>query len=298
MHCAMALVVDSNEAGAAAELAAVPGWFVEWEQRFSRFRDDSELSRLNRDPAVHVAVSALMAEVLGVALDATRLTEGLVTPTVLGALEAAGYDRSFERLEGPSRATAATPASCGRDLLRLDADRSGLERPVGVRLDLGGVVKGWAADRVASSVRGCALLVDAAGDIAVNGPRADGRPWCIGVASPFVEGDTLCELLLRCGGVATSGRDRRRWQRDGHWLHHVIDPRTGAPADTDVLTATVVGPSAAAAEAVAKAVLIRGSVDGLRWLDGLPQFAGLVACEDGRVLESCRLGAFRAHPVG
>ncbi|NTU85878.1 MAG: FAD:protein FMN transferase, partial [Chloroflexales bacterium] len=127
-------------------------------------------------------------------------------------------------------------------------------------------------------------LIDAGGDIAVSGPRADGSPWPVAVADPLRPGEQLDLLLLAAGGVATSGRDYRRWRQGEGYAHHIIDPRTGAPAQTDILSATVVGPDAAAAEAGAKAALIAGSAG---WLDTLahwPGATGLIVLEDTTVL--------------
>ncbi|HMK07966.1 MAG TPA: FAD:protein FMN transferase, partial [Anaerolineales bacterium] len=162
--------------------------------------------------------------------------------------------------------------------------------PAGTRLDLGGIGKGWAADRAVRRLsRTGAALVDAAGDIAVSGPTASGDPWPIGVADPAHAERQLAVLMIGKGGVATSGRDYRRWRQGGLWAHHIIDPRTGRPAQTDVLSATVVGPSARMAEAAAKAVLILGSREGLGWLEGRPALAGLVVLDDERVLTSRRM---------
>ncbi len=95
--------------------------------------------------------------------------------------------------------------------------------------------------------------------------------------------------MIARGGVATSGRDYRRWQRDGAWQHHILDPRTGQPAATDVLSATVIAPTAREAEAAAKAALILGSREGLEWLETHPAFAGLLILEDSRMRYSHRL---------
>jgi thiamine biosynthesis lipoprotein len=94
--------------------------------------------------------------------------------------------------------------------------------------------------------------------------------------------------MLSYGGIATSGRDYRRWYKNGVWQHHIIDPRTNRPAQTDVLSATVVASFASLAEMAAKTVLIMGSLDGLRWLEKHPGFAGLVVLDDGTTLHSRR----------
>jgi thiamine biosynthesis lipoprotein len=135
-------------------------------------------------------------------------------------------------------------------------------------------------------------LIDAGGDIAVSGPRADGSPWPIGVANPFAPGEMLELLLTVCGGVATSGRDYRRWRQGAVWRHHIIDPRSGQPAATDVLSATVIAPQLCAAEVGAKVALILGSVEGLAWIEARPHLAGLLVCADGTVIRSSRLAQF------
>lgn len=300
MGCRMRAMVDSDSPRAAEALREVPRWFASWERRLSRFREDSELSCLNRRAGFPVRVSAPTWEVLGAALLAAQLSEGLVVPTVLSALEAAGYDRSFEQVsfeqmpvESPWE-WATWPGAWQR--IQLDPERRTVTLPHGVRLDLGGIAKGWAADSVVQRLRSYGpALMDAGGDIAVSGPMVNGKPWPIGVADPrqppyrsLVHPSLLGILWLDRGGVATSGRDVRRWRRGEEERHHLIDPRTGQPARTDVLTATVMAPSAYEAEIAAKVVFLLGSQEGLAWLEKRPGTAGLVVREDGEVLWSSR----------
>lgn len=297
MGCRMLAVVDAEGERAAERLARVPGWFAVWERRLSRFRADSELVRLNRSAGAPVRVSRCMGAALGGALEAARASDGLVTPTALAALEAAGYDRPFAQLAPELGAAAPSP---GRPAdwrqVRFDAAARTVTLPVGVRLDLGGTAKGWAASEAARRLSSAGpALVDAGGDIAVSGPMADGGPWSIAVASPY--GDTeepLGILQLAAGAVATSGRDYRRWRRDGREQHHLIDPRTGRPAETDVLAVTVVAVDCGSAETAAKVALILGGRAGLAWIEARPGLAALLALEDGRVLRSRRLARFLA----
>jgi thiamine biosynthesis lipoprotein len=163
-----------------------------------------------------------------------------------------------------------------------DVPTRSLVLPDSVHLDLGGIAKGWAADQ---AVRRLSLygpaLVNAGGDIAISGSLSDGQAWPIGIDDPF-QADTHFETLkLTRSGVATSGKDYHRWLKDGAWQHHIIDPRTGLPADTDVMAATVVAPTVMEAEAAAKAVLIMGSVSGLEWLEADSGLAGVVVLENG-----------------
>jgi thiamine biosynthesis lipoprotein len=292
-----ALDVDSPQA--VARLAQVPGWFEEWERHLSRFREDSELSQLNRQSSAPKVVSPVLWTVLEAACQGARMSGGLVVPTVLAALEAAGYDRTFEAVAGgqPAAAelTAAASPSAMPDwrAIQRHTRSHAVRLPPGVRLDFGGIAKGWAADQAARRLAATGpALVDAGGDIAVSGPMADGSRWPIGVADPLVPEEQLYLLGLAEACVATSGRDYHRWQRGGVWQHHILDPRTGQPAQTNVLSATVIAPSAREAEVAAKTVLILGERAGLEWLEARPALAGLVVLDDGQVITSLRLPAY------
>jgi thiamine biosynthesis lipoprotein len=294
MNCNMMAAVDHDGPRVAQRLEQVPNWFALWEQRLSRFRPDSELSQINLSAGQDVGISSVMQEVLHSALRASRVSGGMVTPTVLGALEAAGYNRSFDELR--EEAPGQVQSVCGWETnttaiptVELNTHARTVRLAPGTRLDLGGIAKGWAADRAAHHLRRLGpSLVNAGGDIAVTAPMQDGEPWPIGVINPFDPEKDTDILLVYQGGVATSGRDYRRWMKDKLWQHHIIDPRSGQPAQTDVLTATVVAPSAQAAEIAAKVVLIAGSSQGIEWLDQRPDYAGLVVLEDGEKIQSHR----------
>ncbi|HLZ68868.1 MAG TPA: FAD:protein FMN transferase [Dehalococcoidia bacterium] len=277
-----------QEASAEAALWAEVALLREADALLSRFLPESEISRLNRGAVTPVRVSALTFSAIEIALDAAAASGGLFDPTVYGALLAAGYDRSFADLEQkPSRSmpAAALPRQAGRwrEVL-LDEARGTVTLPNGVGLDLGGIAKGWLADRVAErlGVFGPAL-VDIGGDIAMLGLPPDAPAWAIDVDGPF--GAVLGTLQLEGGrGVATSGITRRRWQTEAGSRHHLIDPRTGAPALTDLLSVTVVAPTTAAAEVAAKGALLLGSVLGLAALVQAAELGGLLVRRDGRVL--------------
>jgi len=159
-----------------------------------------------------------------------------------------------------------------------------------VGLDFGGVAKGWAAHQAMKrlQVEGPAL-VDAAGDIAISGPRADGSPWQVGVADPFHPKEEIETLFLNECGVATSGKDRRRWTRDEVLQHHIIDPSTRRPAETDLLTVTVIAPDVMEAEAAAKAAFILGNRLGLEWIESRTQLAGLFILDNGQMVYSRKM---------
>jgi thiamine biosynthesis lipoprotein len=295
MGCRMLAILDLPEEATAAELDQVPAWFEDWEQSLSRFRETSELNRLNASAGTPTWVSESLWDVLQTALEAEHRSFGLVTPAVLDALVTAGYDRSFDQLAALSMAPPEDDFAPVGSLAAvvLDEPTHSVCLPEGLHLDFGGVAKGWAADQAAGRLAACGpALVNAGGDIAVSGPPADGGAWPIGIADPFNPDEDLDTLMLSVGGVATSGRDYRRWQRDGIWQHHIIDPRTGRPAQADVLTATVVAPSAVEAEVAAKVVVISGSQAALEWLDARPTLAGMLVLEDGQRLYSRRIAQY------
>ncbi|NJP05003.1 MAG: FAD:protein FMN transferase [Chloroflexaceae bacterium] len=289
------MVALETTTAATAVLAAVPHWFAQWEQILSRFRSDSELTRLNQQSGTGVRVSSVLWDVLQVALDAARWSDGLVQPTLLAALEVAGYQDSMEGhawgQEMRSQSGERVPPALDQwRAIRCNPVDQTVWLPPGLRLDLGGIAKGWAADQTARRLQGYGpVLVDAGGDIALPVARLHGQTWPVGVADPAHPDRLLGCLCLDHGAVASSGRDYRRWQRNGQWQHHIIDPRTAQPAQTDVLSATVVGPSATAAEVAAKMVLILGSRAGLAWLDAHPAFAGLLVLEDDTIRYSERI---------
>jgi len=292
MGCQMLALLDLPAEDPAAELDQVPEWFEAWEQSLSRFRETSELNELNASAGVAVPVSETLWDVLQTALEAEHRSFGLVTPAVLDALVMAGYDRSFDQLSAASTVLPRDDFAPVGSLsgVILDESTRSVCLPAGLRLDFGGLAKGWAADQATRRLSDCGpALVNAGGDIAVSGPPSGGEAWPIGISDPFNPEADLETLMVGQGGVATSGRDYRRWQQRGIWQHHIIDPRTGMPAQADVLTATVIAPSAVEAEVAAKVALISGSRGGLEWLDSKPTLAGMLVLENGQRIYSRRM---------
>jgi thiamine biosynthesis lipoprotein len=239
------------------ELVAIEELFRRYDAVFSRFRPASELNAVNAAAGRVVAVSPLFARVLRVALDAAAGTNGLVDPTLGAQLEAAGYDRDFPLVPdaGPP---LCTNVSGGRWRAVRAAGRA-VRVPACVRLDLNGVVKSLAVDDALALLSGPGW-VSAGGDLATRRPITVELPRGGSVA-------------LIAGGLATSGSARRAWRRGGRRMHHLIDPRTGRPAETPWEQVTVCGASCLAADVAAKAAFLAGPA----WLDdrGLPgRFVG------------------------
>jgi FAD:protein FMN transferase len=225
-------------------------WLERYEAALSRFRPDSELSRLNADPRPVVPASRLLRWALEAALWAARRTGGLVDPTLGDAIARAGYRGSLHGRTPPAlRPRRTGPASPGGGWRRVRIAQGAVHRPPGMVLDTGGTGKGLAADRLACMIGGTA---DCGGDVRVLGARD------VLVAHPL-SGEPCCTLRIADGAVATSGIARRLWERpDGTQAHHLLDPATGRPAWTGVVSATALAPTALEAEALAKAALLRG----------------------------------------
>ena len=261
------LLVDAESADEA--LDAAEREFHRLESLLSRFRDDSELSQLNRDGSIDAGPDLL--RVVGLALAARERTGGRFDPTVHDAVVAAGYDRTFEAVpaNGPA---AGAPVPAG-GAVRIDGDR--IELQAGVRIDLGGIGKGYAAERAAEPLATAGpCLVNAGGDIATRGGS-----WPVGVAT----GDGTLTLELSGRALATSGRDRRTWRRGGSVLHHLIDPSTGASATSDILRITVVAADAVDAEVLATSLFLAGMDDAAAEANAAG-FPAVLIGADGRTL--------------
>jgi len=255
---------DSDSAQDA--LQAVRTLLLEVHDRLTRFEPDSELSRLNRDPRERVPASPLLCRFADAVRWAGAMSGGLVDPTVLPAVEAAGYVDHLDpdgadvldRVRPPARPTAPpTPAPGGWVHVGTDGDH--VVRPLGVRIDSGGIGKGLAADLAAERLLALAAwAVDCGGDLRIGGGA--GVPRSVEITDPFTPGLVVHRFRVTRGAVATSGTTRRRWRTDeaDGMAHHLIDPRTGAPADTGIVQATALAPSGLEAEVRAKTALLAG----------------------------------------
>ena len=258
----------------------------------SRFRPDSELSRLNAAAGSTVPVGPLLLEAVEIALGAARMTDGLVDPTVGRALRLAGYDRTFELVRERDGTTFRPRFDLvpGWRGVELDRSRGVIRIPKGVELDLGATAKALAADRAAtaaSHAAGTGVLVALGGDVAVAG-HAPAPGWPVKIAedhaSPLSEpGPTVS---IRSGGLATSSTAVRRWRAGSAELHHIVDPRTGRPAETPWTAVTVAAASCVDANIASTASVVLGD-DAPGWLDerGLPARLqgtdGTVVCVGG-----------------
>jgi thiamine biosynthesis lipoprotein len=235
------------------------------EHAWSRFRPDSDLAALHRDPGRWVDVGHALLLALTCAADLYRATDGAFDPTIRDALERAGYDRSFEDVEarvddpGDLDAPGLPVAVPGFDAIEIDIERAAVRLPPGVRVDLGGVGKGLAADLVGRGLieRGArAAVVGLGGDLRVCGDAPpDG--WSIPVVPGSEHVPAFHHRLVR-GALVQSTTKLRRWSRRDRELHHIIDPARGEPSVSGVTTVVVAGDEAWWSEGIAKAVIVRG----------------------------------------
>lgn len=261
-------------------LDIVRSLFAEWEQSLSRFIPESELSKLNEQPGKPVPVSDLLYHVLATALAAAQATQGVYDPAMLDQLVAVGYDRTFDELpaDRPDPLIPGEPGGGWRGI-RVDTIRRRVTLPPGVKLDFGGIAKGMAVDAALAELRKSGItptLVNAGGDLAVDGLPTGEEQWQLSVPGR----DRYWSIPLRRGAVATSGIARRHWRQGNTLRHHLLDPRTGLPAQSDLWSVTVVADRSEQAEVAAKVAFILGSEEGAAFLQK-HHIAGLLVCLDG-----------------
>ncbi len=228
-------------------------WIHQMHDRLTRFEATSELCRFNAAAGSWVPVSNELDALLRESLRAYEVSGGLVHAATLPALLAAGYTRDFA-LGGTPTSLPPPPPAPLPELLELRGHEARLAR--GAAIDLGGIAKGWLADRLAEPL-GPNCLVNLCGDLYARGDGETGQGWPVGFGERTV--------LLRDMGAATSGVTKRMW---GPGLHHLIDPRTGRPAVSDLREVSVIASTATDAEIYAKVALLLGSSDGAKWLQG------------------------------
>ena len=268
----------------------------------SRFRQDSELWRVNHAHGHPVGIGPLLTQALATALTAARITDGDVDPTCGQSLARLGYDRDFAQTQQDTTGLAAPPApAAGWQTVELDTERRTVRVPDAVMLDLGATAKALAADRAAARIRtavGCGVLVNLGGDISVAGePPAGG--WRVGILDDLLRAADSTRtkpsqaVIIRDGGLATSSTRARAWQRGGTRLHHIIAPGTGLPADSCWRTASVAAATCVDANTASTAAILRGE-RAPQWLDELRLPARLVRHDGTTII----VGGWPADPAG
>ena len=280
------IVVGGGRGAAAAARARI----AELEQRWSRFLPGSEISRLNASAGRPVTVSDETVRMVTLAQQAWELTGGLFDPTVLGDVLRAGYDRTFDEVAAMPHEWASLLGVGCQDI---EVQGNEIRLPAGTGFDPGGIGKGLAADIVAIEAVGegaAGICVNIGGDVRVIGDAPGDDSWTIAIEHPWST-DALTIVAVADGAVATSTTLRRAWRVGGEARHHLIDPYTGLPSDTDVNLASVVAAQGWMAETFAKATLLRGRAHAFDLVDALAAQA-LIVDDDGRVETTAGFHAF------
>lgn len=250
------------------ERKQVEQWFAFVEKMLSRFREDSELSQLNRSNGRPFLPSNLLFQVMVEADFYYVETGGVFNPYIGHVLCGIGYDRSFETISphflymGQEKREVSQP-------VMIEQRMKSITLSPGVSVDLGGIAKGWSAQQMSRQLKQNGVLrgvIDAGGDIVIWGENEKG--WEVYIADPFhPENDLLFLKLHREAGIATSSTMKRRWRdQNGMMFHHIIDPQIGQCSDSDLVQATVFAPDVTTAEVYAKCLLILGWENGIAWM--------------------------------
>lgn len=267
-------------AGIPAEQSAeIETWVRQLEKRLSRFLAASELTRFNNANEEICGVSSIFYQVYSDAMHYYNQTGGLFNPFLGSDIVKLGYDRSFDYLSLPRLGSSYEPRTRQvkervntvlENSLDSQAEHHLPRLPQGVLLDLGGFAKGWSAQQAREVICGSLEngFIDAGGDIVAWGSDPEGDLWRIGVGDPLGKADDIAEFSLNGEmGIATSSVIKRSWHDSkGRLRNHIIDPRTGLSADSDLIQATVLAPNLLEAEVFAKCMLILGSEKGPEWL--------------------------------
>ncbi len=278
MGTTISLLLPESQAEVGVQI--VRTLFSEWEQTLSRFLPESELSQLNQHAGIPFAVSDLLYTVLATALTAAQATEGVYDPALLDQLMQLGYDRTFDGLPsvGFDPIIPSEPGGRWRGI-KVDPIRRQVTLPAGIKLDFGGIAKGMAVDAALEGLQQNGIspaLVNGGGDLAVLGLPPAEEQWQISVPGR----EQFWKIPLHHGAVATSGIARRHWMQGQMFRHHLLDPRTGLPAQSDLWSVTVVADRCEQAEIAAKVAFILGSKSGADFLRR-HRIAGLLIHEDG-----------------
>jgi thiamine biosynthesis lipoprotein len=268
------------------------------EARWSRFRPDSEISRINAAAGSRVVVSDDTFGLVTRALRAYRDTTGLFDPTVLSNLCRLGYDRTFTEVSPDGDPVVGEPAP-GCEDIETDANLRWVSLPQGVGFDPGGIGKGLAADLVVSEMLAAGArgaCVNIGGDLRVEGeaPTEDG--WRLGIAAPHDVNQLIAVVDLVSGAMVTSTSMMRTWTRGGRKLHHLIDPRSGEPATSDLVAVTVLTREAWWGEVLAKVVFLLGSARGHGVFDVLGA-TGVTVDVNGTVTQHAGMRPFLVEPA-
>lgn len=278
-------------------------WLELIEKQYSRFLPGSELSRVNLNAGEETPVSERFIRLFQEALTYMEQTEGMFSPFLGLPMNRLGYRQSFESIHADNVEIidADAPYHHSDKPTIVNLERRTLTLNPGHLLDFGGFAKGWSVQQIAKKMMqksSPAGLIDAGGDMMAWNREDHKKPWLVGLAHPYSDRESIAKLRLkRQAGIATSSITKRNWMHRRRMLHHIIDPRTLLPAESDCIQATVIGKELVPAEVYAKCLLILGSREGPAWLSKRrPDLAYLILDKEGRLSASSNLSDY-CHDV-
>ena len=275
--------------GAIPGMYAAKSFFDECEQRFSRFLPGSELTELNHSAGDWLQISKELMEMLQLSMKYHNETHGIFDPSILTDLKQAGYDRSMDeiRANGASLASSVSKRSSRPAFAEVSFDpaENRVRLPYGLEIDLGGIAKGWIVEKAAELLHRYTDIcgVSAGGDILFIGSPLDGMDWDVYLEDPRSSVDMLAQLHIPAGAVATSSIMKRTWSQGEKVRHHLIDPRTGEPAQTDWLSVTAISPNIITADVYSKAILIAGAQELPVLLNAKPNLTFIAVDPEGNL---------------
>ena len=290
MNSDIVLVAEGELSQVESGLVVAQNFVDASEKRFTRFSEQSELSALNRSAGTWFQASPDLFEVVRGAMFYFHKTNGLFDPSILPSLKNAGYIHSMDEIRRagsapmPDRRQSTSVSSFAA--VELNEATSSIRLPIDLQIDLGGIAKGWIAERAAHllSQYASACAVNAGGDMFLIGLPHRQDSWEVGLEDPRNPQDDISVLLLQEGAVATSSVVKRAWKQGNISRHHLINPRTGEPANTRWLSATVLAPHAATAETFAKAFLIADEDETRLLGEQNPELTVLAVDKDGNLV--------------
>lgn len=265
-------------------------WFSYVSNEWSRFEKNNSLEQFNnQQQGKRIQVSPLFFEVLYASQEYAKQTNFYFNPFLLENIEELGYDKSFPLLKrkesNPSIKPPRLPLS---EVLEFDPTSFTVQKTMDCKVDLGGFAKGWSVDYAAKWLKQQACIntgfVNAGGDLIVW--SSFNEPWNISIANPFRESEIIHHISIKDGAIATSNTIYRKWAKEKKEYHHILNGRTGKCANSNVIQATVIGPSIMEAEVLTKILIILGSVNGVLWLnEHYPHVSYIIVCDNGQVLK-------------
>jgi len=283
------VLIVSEDTEAKKDVEDICNLAISFDKRFSRFRNDSELTRLNNSSGDNFIASEEMIDILKKAQEFHKITGGIFDPTILESLESIGYKESFDNLTKDKNADTnlnideVVNSFFGRPLFSIsivDKDTNLISLPKGQKIDLGGIGKGYLLDSLAKKLKKKYnnFWISAGGDVILHGKNSSSGIWEVGVQNPLKHEDDLMKIrvLGENLSIATSGITKRKGIKGSFSWHHIIDPRTGLPVDNDILAVTVIARNALEADVLAKTILILGKKEGIDLVNKSPDAECLI----------------------